>query len=279
MAFAAAAVYSLAGKSWEARGERVGVIEVRGFIADSANIVEGMRKFRNDPEVKAVVVHVLTPGGVVSPAQEIHDEVKRTAAVKPVVASFGPVAASGGYYLSAPATKIVANPGTITGSIGVILQFQEYRVLLDKIGLRAEAIKSGPFKDAGTPFRQMTEAERAVMQRVVNDIFDQFVSAVAEGRKMDKKRVLDLADGRIYTGRQAKELGLVDELGSYRDALELAARLGGMPPEEGDEVKIERWTKPRSGLMRFVLGEEADTAAALIDPLTAPPLRFVLPGW
>ncbi len=256
-------------------GERVGVVAVKGFITDSTESVEALRRFARDGDVKAVVVQVVSPGGVVAPAQEIHDAVKAVAVKKPVVCSFGSVAASGGYYLAAPATQIVANPGTVTGSIGVILQFQDYQVLLDKIGIRAYPVKSGPLKDAGSPFRSMTEEEKEVMQGVVDDIFQQFVDAVAEGRRMKRESVLALADGRIFSGRQAMELGLVDQLGGFWDAVTVAAELGGI---EG-EVKIERWKPPRRGVLRQLLGDDFDTALGAVEPLSAPPIRFVLPGW
>jgi protease-4 len=260
-------------------GERIGVVPVRGFIGSSDDAVDALREFTEDDEVKAIVVRVSTPGGVVAPAQEIHDQIKRSAAVKPVVCSFGSVAASGGYYLSAPATRIVANPGSVTGSIGVILQMQNYQLLMDKLGLRAEAIKSGPYKDTGTPFREMGEEERAVMQALVDDIFQQFVTAVAEGRGMENEAVLKLADGRIYSGRQALELGLVDQLGGYRDAIELAGELGGIL----GEPRIDAWEKPKRGLLHLLLGPDAKTASEIVGKVSAEtgasPLRLVLPGW
>lgn len=256
-------------------GERVGIIEVKGFIADASHAVEGLKRFAKDSDVKAVVVRVASPGGVVAPSQEIHDAVKKLAAQKPVVASFGPVAASGGYYLAAPATKIIASPGTITGSIGVILQFSQYTALMDKLGLRFDAVKSGEFKDTGSPFREMRLEERKLMQGVVDDIFNQFVDAVAEGRKLERGKVLELADGRIYSGKQAKDLGLVDELGGFEEAVELAASLGGIK----GEVKREKWERKRLGMLGFLLGADADTAVSAVDPLTSPPIRFVLPNW
>lgn len=256
-------------------GDRVGVLEIKGFIADSAHAVEGLKHFAGDDSVKAVVIRVASPGGVVAPSQEIHDQVKKTAAVKPVVVSFGPLAASGGYYLSVPATKIYTNPGTVTGSIGVILQFQRYNALMDKLGLRFEAVKSGEFKDTGTPFRDMRPEERALMQSVVDDIFNQFVDAVAAGRKMKREKVLELADGRIYTGKKAVELGLADKLGGYEDALAEAANLGGLT---GDP-KVEKWEKQDGGLLSLILGSRADVASTVVDPMTAPPIRFVLPNW
>ncbi len=255
-------------------GDRVGVVSVRGFIADARQTVSALRDLGGDEGVKAVVLRVETPGGVIAPSQEIHDAVARLAEKKPVVVSMGAVAASGGYYLSAPATKIVANPGTATGSIGVILQFQEVSLLFDKVGLRTRTVKSGPLKDAGSPFRTMTDEDRAVFQALIDDLFDQFVTAVAEGRGIDRERVLALADGRVYSGRQALDLGLVDRLGGFWDAVAWAGRLGGIKGEPQLEYKRPK----RKGALRWFLGDDASA----LDPLgeaTAPPLRYALPGW
>lgn len=257
------------------KGERVGIVKISGFIADAEEAVAALSSFENDDEVKAVVVRVVSPGGVIAPSQEIHDAVKRLAEKKPVVASFGAVAASGGYYLAAPATKIVADSGSITGSIGVIMQFSDYEVLLDKIGMRSRALKSGQFKDAGSPFREMTEADRVVMQGVVDDLFAQFVDAVAQGRKMPREKVLALADGRIYSGRQAQKAGLVDELGGLREAVSAAGELGGL----GDAPPVERWKRKKEGLLPLLIGEDAETVEKLAAPVGAPPARYLLPGW
>jgi len=256
-------------------GDRIGVVKISGFIGEAEKAVEALEYFRRDQSVKAVVVRVVSPGGMVAPSQEIHDEVMRVAAAKPVVASFGAVAASGGYYLSAPATSIVADPGTITGSIGVIMQFQEYEVLLDKLGFRSRTVKSGPYKDSGSPLREMTDEDRRLMQGVVDDLFDQFVEAVALGRGMEKDRVLELADGRIYSGRQALNAGLVDKLGSFHDAIGLAGTLGGL----GSSPEIEQW-KPKNGvLMPLLFGEDADSVSEAASAFTAYPAQYVLPGW
>ncbi|NOY45396.1 MAG: signal peptide peptidase SppA [Deltaproteobacteria bacterium] len=274
VALAAGAALWWAGRGTLPMGERVGVVEVRGFIADARPAVEALRAFRKDEDVKAVVVRVESPGGGIAPSQEIHDEVKRTAAVKPVIVSMGALAASGGYYLSAPATGIVALPGTATGSIGVILQFQEVHLLFNKLGLRTQVVKSGPLKDAGSPFREMTAEDRAVFQNLIDDLFQQFVDAVAEGRGMDRKAVLALADGRVYSGRQALDLGLVDRLGGFWDAVEWARQLAGLP----EEPKLEYRRRDRRGVLRWLLGDDADALAPL-EEAAAPPLRYALPGW
>ena len=187
-------------------GNRVAVVEVEGLIVDADRLVRELGDHGEDPSIRAVVVRIQSPGGVVGPTQEIHDAIQRLRAEgKPVVASMGSVAASGGYYLAAAATRIVANPGTLTGSIGVILQLAEIEGLLRKVGVRYEVIKSGRFKDAGSFARAMTPEERAVLQAVLDDMHDQFVTAVAEGRRLPKERVRALADGRVYSGRMAKE--------------------------------------------------------------------------
>jgi protease-4 len=252
-------------------GDRIGVVEVQGFIGDSRPTVEALRSFQEDEEVKAIVLRVETPGGVIAPSQEIYDEVKRTAAKKPVIVSMGAMAASGGYYISAPATKIVANPGTATGSIGVVLKLPEIQVLMDKLGVRERVVKSGPLKDAGSPFREMTSEEGAVFQGLIDDLFAQFVDAVAEGRGLDRQTVLSMADGRVYSGRQALELKLVDQLGGFWDAVELAQKLSGL---EG-KPKLEYRKRQNWGLLRWVLGADG-AALATIEEATAPPLRYAL---
>ncbi|GAB6063508.1 signal peptide peptidase SppA [Deferrisoma palaeochoriense] len=274
VALAAGAALWWAGRDALPVGERIGVVEVKGFIADARPAVEALREFRKDDDVKAVVVRVESPGGGIAPSQEIHDEVRRTAAEKPVIVSMGALAASGGYYVSAPATGIVALPGTATGSIGVILQFQEVHVLFDKLGLRTRVVKSGPLKDAGSPFREMTDEDRAVFQQLIDDLFQQFVDAVAEGRHMDREAVLALADGRVYSGRQAQALGLVDRLGGFWDAVDWARELAGLP----EEPKLEYRRRDRRGLLRWLLGDDADALAPL-EEVAAPPLRYALPGW
>ena len=210
-------------------GNRVALVEVEGLIVDADGLVRELTDHGEDPSIRAVVIRIQSPGGVVAPTQEIHDAIKRLRAQgKPVVASMGSVAASGGYYLAAAATRIVANPGTLTGSIGVILQLAEIEGLLRKVGVRYEVIKSGRYKDAGSFARPMTPEERTVLQGVLDDMHDQFVTAVAEGRRLPKERARALADGRVFSGRMAKDAGLVDALGGLDDAVRLAAELGGI---------------------------------------------------
>ena len=208
------------------RGEKVGVVEVHGVIASSRKTVDRIIALRDNPSIKAIVLRVDSPGGGVGPSQEIYEEIKKTVAVKPVVVSMGSVAASGGYYISAPANRIIANPGTITGSIGVIMEFTNLQDLFQKIGLKSEVVKSGKHKDIGSPMRPMTDEDRSILQGLLDDVHQQFIQSVADGRHLSFDKVKSLADGRIFSGRQAKALGLVDRLGDFQDAIKVAAKLG-----------------------------------------------------
>ncbi len=232
-------------------GEKVAVVEMQGVISSSRDLMETIIDFRDDDSVKAMVLRVNSPGGAVGPAQEVYEEVKKAAKVKPVVVSMGAVAASGGYYVAAPAQRILANPGTITGSIGVIMQFTNYEELLGKIGLKSEVVKSGSHKDIGSATRPMTEQEKLILQSLIDDVHQQFMTAIAEGRKMDLKKVKALADGRIFTGRQALEAGLVDELGNLQDAIDVAGKLGGI--EGKPQVVYPAQDGP--GLINYLLEE------------------------
>ncbi len=209
-------------------GNTVGVIQVQGPIEDSVPFITQLKELRDDKTVKAIVLRVDSPGGVVGPSQEMYEELKKSARQKPLVVSMGSVAASGGYYIAAPAHVIYANPGTITGSIGVILQLTNIEGLLNKVGLKSAVLKSGKFKDSGSPVRPLTPEDRVVLQAVVESMHGQFIKAVAEGRKLPLATVRDLADGRILSGEQAKALKLVDRLGTMEDAITEAARLGGI---------------------------------------------------
>lgn len=212
-------------------GQGVGLVEVKGIIVDGSETVRQLRALKKDKRVKAVVLRVDSPGGVVGPSQEISAQVKELAKVKKVVVSMGSVAASGGYYISAPATEIFANPGTITGSIGVLMKFSNLEGLMGKIGMKAFTIKTGKFKDVGNPGRTMKPEERAMLQGVIDSTHRQFVRAVAEGRKLPVATVAAIADGRIFSGEQALAHKLVDKLGTQQDAIDEAARLGGISGE------------------------------------------------
>lgn len=234
-----------------ALGGKIGVIEVTGVIASSKLTNERLLDFKEDASIKAVVLRIDSPGGGVGPSQEIYGEIKKLAKLKPVVVSMGAVAASGGYYIAAPAAKILANPGTITGSIGVIMEFTNVKELLDKIGLDNQVVKSGQHKDIGSPIRPMTESDRKILQTMIDDVYQQFVAAIAEGRKLELEKVRALADGRIYTGRQALEIGLVDQLGNLQDAIDLAAEMSGL----GENPKVVYPPREKTPFMEYFVEE------------------------
>ena len=205
--------------------DRIGVVPLKGVILDSRPVNEALEKFSKDDSIKAIILRIDTPGGGVGPSQEIFDKVRSVRKKKTVVASMGSMATSGGYYVACAAEKIVANPGSLTGSIGVIMHFTNVEDLFKKVGLRASVIKSGKYKDAGSPFRDMTKEERELLQALIDDVHEQFVDAVSGSRTLDKEKVKEIADGRIFTGRQAVGLKLIDELGDLDHAAEVAATL------------------------------------------------------
>lgn len=230
---------NLLSPDWDLTGEdRVALVRVEGVILDAQQTVAEIKKFGEAPSVKAIVLRIDSPGGGVVPSQEIHDAVRRVRSKhnKTVIASMGSVAASGGYYIAAATDRILANPGTLTGSIGVIMETANLEGLLKKIGVESVVVKAGQHKDIGSPFRQMSDEERRLLQAVMDDVHQQFIEAVAEGRSLEVGDVTPLADGRLFTGRQAKEFKLVDEIGDLDDAIKLAADLGGI---EGEPKVIE----------------------------------------
>ena len=209
-------------------GQKVAVIDIAGIISKSDATIKRIHTYRDDPSVKAIVLRIDTPGGSVAPVQEIFTELEKIE--KPIVASMGGSAASGGYYIACAADTIVANPGTLTGSIGVIMQFTRMKGLYDKVGLEHQVVKSGQFKDTGSPFRELTEQERAVLQATVDDVHNQFVDAIftARGNLLTRAEVVELADGRIFSGKQALESKLIDQLGNLPDAIKIAGKLAGI---------------------------------------------------
>lgn len=230
--------------------DKVAIVELEGIIIDPSETLRRLKVLEERDDVKAIVVRIDSPGGAVGPSQEIHGEIKRLREKKKVVASMGTIAASGGYYTAVAAEKIVANPGTITGSIGVIVEFFNAEELLQKIGLKGYVVKSGKFKDVGSPLRKMEDEERKLLQAVIDDVNDQFIAAVAEGRNLKPEDVRIIADGRIFTGAQAKEKGLIDELGGLSRAIKLGAELAGI---EGEPEVIYPERKD-FGLLGDILG-------------------------
>lgn len=211
--------------------EKIGVIEVFGAIMTAEQTVEEIKDYADDSSIKAIIIHIDSPGGAVAPSQEIYNAVREARKKKKVVASMATLAASGGYYIAVGADRIISNPGTLTGSIGVIVNLVNFQDLLGKVGVHPMVVKSGKFKDIGSGFRAMTDEERAVMQEMINDVYGQFVEAVAAGRNLTVAKVKELADGRVYTGNQALKLGMVDEMGGFEDAVKTTAKLAGIKGE------------------------------------------------
>jgi protease-4 len=251
-------------------GEKIAIVEIKGVLIDPQPTVEKLVKLRKNDRVKAIVLRIDSPGGGVGPAQEIHAEVKKAQQEKKVLVSMGSVAASGGYYVACAADRILANPGSITGSIGVIVESLNVEELLRKLGLRSTVVKSGKHKDIGSPLRPMTEEEKKLLQGVIDSVHDQFIRAVAEGRKLPVEKVRQLADGRIFSGDQAKSLGLVDELGNLEDTIALAAKMAGIKGEP--EVLYPE--KKKFSLLDLLLQE---TINRIFENLRdhSPPLNFL----
>ncbi len=227
--------------------EAIALVEVRGMITESQEVVRQLAKYRDADHIRGIVVRIDSPGGGVAPSQEIYDAVLRVkASQKKIYASMGSVAASGGYYIASAADTIFANPGTLTGSIGVIMAFSNVEELIEKVGIRPEVIKSGKFKDAGSPVKPLSKEDRELLQRLVDDVQEQFIEAVSEGRQMPPEDVQKVADGRVFTGRQALEMNMVDRLGGLQDSIEhLAEQVGiqGTPKvvQETEKVHLLDW--------------------------------------
>lgn len=216
------------GQKEELKGDKIGIVEVQGPIISSKTTLRHLKKFRENEAIKAVVVRIDSPGGGVGASQEIYQAVKRTAGQKPVVVSMGGVAASGGYYIAAAAPYIMANPGTITGSIGVIMGYTNVESLLEKIGVYPVVIKSGEYKDTGSPTRELTKEERALLQGLSDDLHSQFIEDIADGRQMNVDKVTELANGSVFSGKTAQLYGLVDRLGNFNDAVTWAGEEAGL---------------------------------------------------
>jgi protease-4 len=232
-------------------GDGVGVLQIEGAIDDSREVLAELRRLREMPWVKAIVVRVDSPGGAVAPTQEIFEEIQRAKKKKPFIASMGSTAASGGYYIASACDNILANAGTLTGSIGVIMQLTNVEELMKKVGVKGINVKSGANKDLGSPFQPLSPEGRQILQSLVDDVHSQFVVAVAQSRGMDEAVVRKLADGRIYSGAQAKDLGLVDQIGTLEDAIEMAAKRAGIAAEPAvyySRPEQEKWWE------RFFMG-------------------------
>lgn len=243
-------------------GSKIAILPIEGEIVESREAIEALHRYEKNHTVKGIVVRINSPGGAIAPSQEIYNEIRRARARsgKPIVASFDSVAASGGYYIAVGCDQIVANPGSITGSIGVILQWMEMKELIRWAKLKPETITSGPMKAAGSPYEELSDAERAYLQRIVLQLHGQFVGAVAQGRqgKLSKDDVARLADGRVFTGEEALALKLVDSLGSLDDAVRVTAKLAGMT---GDPDTI--YPKKRDASLFELLSDSGDASTLL----------------
>ena len=255
---------------WVQQGtkNRIGIVDITGLITDSQYITNQVKKFRQDKRIRGIILRIDSPGGAVGPSQEIYDEVLKTReSGKTIYASMGALAASGGYYIASAAEKIFANPGTLTGSIGVIMAFSNAKGLMEKIGLQPEIVKAGEYKDIGSPARAMTQKERNLLQSVVTDVHQQFIEAVASGRDISVAEVTKIADGRILTGRQAYSLNLVDQIGGLQVSIDqLAHEVGiiGSP-------KIIKET-PRVGFLDWILKSAVNQS--LINRSSIPSLQY-----
>ncbi|MDA8418520.1 MAG: signal peptide peptidase SppA [Desulfobacteraceae bacterium] len=245
------------------QSQGIGVVELKGVIMSPEQTLKELAEFREDKDIKAVVVRIDSPGGAVGAAQEIYQDIQRTAKVKPVVASMSSVAASGGYYAALGANEIFANPGTLTGSIGVIIQFANLEKLLDKVGYQPEVVKSGKNKDLGSFARPMTPAEMALMQDMVDNVHEQFIKAVADNRHLALAAVRPLADGRVFTGSQAQEVGLIDHLGNFTSAVDEAMRLAGL---KGKRPHLVYPQEKNFSLLSLLGGDRAQSAINLLLP-------------
>ncbi len=253
--------------------DKVGVIEINGLITKSLPTLKQLRKFSEQDHIKAIVLRIDSPGGAVGPSQEIMREIEKTRKKKKVVASMGTMAASGGYYVACAADVIMASPGTATGSIGVIMKLMNVEDLIKRLGVDFYSIQSGDLKDLGSPFRPMSPQERAVLQSLLDDIHTQFIADIARNRKIPLEKAKQLSDGSVYTGQQAKTLGLVDEMGNFEDAVEKAGRLGGIK----GKVETVFPEKRRFSLLSLLLGQDVqDSLANLALPYPAPAF---LPSW
>lgn len=240
-------------------GEKIAVVEITGLITQSRDTIETLAGYGDNPRIKALIVRIDSPGGGVAPSQEIYTQLLKLRGEKLLIASMGSVAASGGYYIACAADTIFANPGTITGSIGVIIEFANIEELLGKIGLKSVVIKSGKYKDLLSPTRKLKKDEQALVQSVIDSIHGQFIDAVARGRSMERSKVAAIADGRIFSGEQAKAEGLVDELGGLQDALAFAADKTGL-----DASSDVIYPEEKRSVLEYLLQESASKITGML---------------
>jgi protease-4 len=266
-------LYRGTDKGFASFGKKVAIVEIYGSIDGSGDIIRQLKEYGDDSSIPAIVLDINSPGGVVAPSQEIYEEVmKAKEKGKKVVASFRAVAASGAYYVACAADTIVSNPGTLTGSIGVIFEWPVMEELFKKIGLKFEVVKSGEQKDVGSMSRSVTPKEREMLQSVIDDSYEQFVTVVAEGRKLPPEEVKKLADGRIFTGRQAKELKLVDKTGNLEDAINIAGKMGGI---KGEPTVVRERKRKTITLFDLLTQKFKDLAGLDDSKVFTPQLKYI----
>jgi len=276
LGFAAYAVPAArASGSWFPH-DRVAVLPIEGVILSDEPVLSELRRFLDDPSVRAIVVLIDSPGGAVAPSQSIFQELSKAREQGiPVVASIGSMGASGGYYVALAADTILAMPGSVTGSIGVIMEYPDASELLGKVGVSMQVVKSSEHKDAGSPFRRANDGDRRILQAMVSDVYDQFVAAVAYERVLDEDSVRVLADGRLLSGRQALRAGLVDRTGNLVDAIAVAGRMAGL----GDDPEVVYPPEPSRSLAEIILGVRASSLAAGLragaEQFQGPRLRYI----
>jgi protease IV len=274
-----AVMTSVNGGSGLTLGDRIAIIPVEGVIGDDAEILEMIREFRDDASVKGFVVAINSPGGEVGPSQSIYREIKRLRDEddRPVIAAINSIGASGGYYIALGADSIYANPGAITGSIGVIMEMPNVEGLMQKVGIQMQTVKSADHKDIGSPFREMSPSDRQVLGAMVQDVYSQFVEVVSSERGKTAEELRVLADGRVMSGRQALQAGLIDRLGNFNDAVAAAGRMADI----GDEPKLLFPKEDEITIMDAILGRaEASIRSRLSVPLekaSSPRVKFITP--
>jgi protease IV len=259
-------------------GGRIAVLDVDGIITDDAEYLRHLRRFRDNASVRGYVININSPGGVVAPSQSLYRELRRIREEdeRPVIAAIGGVGASGGYYIALAADSIFALPGSITGSIGVIIEIPDASELMGKVGVRMQTVMSAEHKDVGSPFRPLGESDRAVLEALVMDVYEQFVEHVARERQLDRVVVEPLADGRILSGQQALQSRLIDRLGNREDALATAGQMAGL----GGRPRTIRPPEPRVTVLDLIFGRSrAGALARLGRPLeqTGPRLKYLVP--
>jgi protease-4 len=249
-------------------GDKIAIVDINDVIFQSEKPVEQIKKFREDKSIKAIILRINSPGGGVAASQEIYEEVKRTRdSGKLVVVSMGSIAASGGYYIACGSNLIVANPGTLTGSIGVIMQFINFKDLAEKLGIKHTTVKSGDLKDSGNPFRDVNKLDSIYFRDIIDNTYGQFIDVVAKERKMHKDTLMKYANGRVFTGLQAKEYGLVDSLGTFEDAIRITSKMAGI---EGEPRIIRE--KKRISIFEELIGTELEDVTDIKNRLFEEPI-------